>query len=219
MCMQKKNDYLITRASTQDELYHYGVPGMKWGRRKNYYGTSGNKFRASNGVTVGAPKNAGVAAFRKVQGTKVGGAALNGMAKTNTAFYGRGKNKGVWKNAEMQVRRENQAVREANQAHKAAVKSVKQTTKAQKKEFKADVKNYKKNSRILDLSVNKDGSVDVTSRADTMRKSIAAKKGKTYADKVVKQYQKQERRETVAMLATTAATAAGYAYLMSKYYS
>lgn len=213
------SEYIITRTTDEDELYHYGVVGMKWGHRKNYYGTSDNKFRASNGVTVGAPKNAGVAAFRKVQGTKVGGAAINGMAKANTAFYGRGKNKGVWENAEKQVRRENQAVREANQAHKAAVKSVKQTAKAQKKEFKADVKNYKKNSRILDLPVNKDGSVDVTSRADTMRESISAKKGKTYADKVVKQYQKQERRETVAMLATTAATAAGYAYLMSKYYS
>ena len=83
-----------------DELMHYGVLGMKWGHRKNYYGSSGDKYRASNGITVGAPKNAGVAAFRKVQGTKVGGAALNGMAKVNTAFYGRGKNKNVWKNIE-----------------------------------------------------------------------------------------------------------------------
>lgn len=213
------SEIIVTLANDSDELYHYGVPGMKWGHRKNYYGTSGNKFRASNGVTVGAPKNAGVAAFRKVQGTKVGGAALNRMAKANTAFYGRGKNKDVWKNAEKQVRRENQAVREANQAHKVAKKAEKLTAKDQKKEFKADVKNYKKNSRILDLSVNKDGSVNVTSRADTMRKSIAAKKGKSYADKVVNQYQKQEHRETVAMLTTAAATTAGYAYLMRKYYS
>lgn len=104
-----------------DELYHYGVPGMKWGKRKNYYGQSGDKYRASNGVTVGAPKNARVAAFRKVQGSKVGGAVLNGMSKANTAFYGRGKNKAFWKNAEKQVRKETDAVREANKAHKKAI--------------------------------------------------------------------------------------------------
>lgn len=101
-------------------LSHHGVKGMKWGKRKNYYGQSGDKFKASNGVTVGAPKNVGVAAFRKVQGTKAGGAALNGMAKMNTAFYGR-KNKTQWRRVENQVRKENQAVREANQAHKNAL--------------------------------------------------------------------------------------------------
>ena len=105
----------------QNELYHHGVKGMKWGKRKNYYGQSGDKFRASNGVTVGAPKNAGVAAFRKVQGSKVGGGTLNGFSKMNTAFYGRGKNKKTWKNIENKVRKENQAVREANKAHKKAL--------------------------------------------------------------------------------------------------
>lgn len=104
-----------------DELMHYGVLGMKWGKRKNYYGQSGDKYRASNGVTVGAPKNARVAAFRKVQGSKLGGAALNGMAKANTAFYGRGKSKATWQNIEKQTRKETDAVREANKAHKKAI--------------------------------------------------------------------------------------------------
>lgn len=143
-------NYIITRTNS-DELMHYGIPGMKWGHRKNYYGTSGDKYRASNGVTVGAPKNVGVAAFRKVQGTKIGGAALNGMAKANTAFYGQGKNKGVWKNAEKQVRRENQAVREANQAHKAAKKAQKAAKKAYDKISKQKVNDlYKKYGDIED---------------------------------------------------------------------
>lgn len=34
-------------------LSHHGVKGMKGGKRKNYYGQSGDKFKASNGVTVG----------------------------------------------------------------------------------------------------------------------------------------------------------------------
>lgn len=105
----------------QNELYHYGVLGMKWGKRKNYYGLSKPQYKASNGVTVGAPKNLRVAAFRKVQGTRVGGATLNGAAKLNTAVYGRGKNKNFFKNAEKQGRRETAAVREANQAHKQAI--------------------------------------------------------------------------------------------------
>jgi hypothetical protein len=33
------NNYVI---SSEGELYHYGVPGMKWGRRKSQPSTSGN---------------------------------------------------------------------------------------------------------------------------------------------------------------------------------
>ena len=116
-----------------NELYHYGVKGMKWGHRKNYYGSSGDKYRASNGVTVGAPKNAGVAAFRKVQGSKVGGAAIKGIAKANTAIYGRGKNKASMKRIEDRTRKETDAVREANQAHKQAKKDAKQPMSTKKK--------------------------------------------------------------------------------------
>lgn len=37
------SEYVITRVDNPDELYHHGVKGMKWGHRKNYYGTSGDK--------------------------------------------------------------------------------------------------------------------------------------------------------------------------------
>lgn len=106
---------------TQNELYHYGILGMKWGQHKNYYGKSGNKYVARNGVTVGAPKNASVAAFRKFQGTRIGAATLNGSVKLNTKIYGGDKTRR--KKIEDQVRRENIAVREANKAHKDAINS------------------------------------------------------------------------------------------------
>ena len=121
------------------ELYHYGVKGMKWGvRRENWYGTSKSKFKASNGVTVGAPKNASVAAFRKVQGSRVGSAALNGIARTNTLLYGHGKAKKLYSNMEKRIRMENQAVRESEQAHKAAQKLQKKT------EISKNIKDYRK---------------------------------------------------------------------------
>lgn len=115
----------------QNELMHFGVKGMKWGHRKNYYGSSGDKYRASNGITVGAPKNAGVAAFRKVQGSKAGGAAINGIAKLNTAVSG-SRNKTTMKRIEERTRKETDAVREANQAHKQAKKDAKVSYKQDK---------------------------------------------------------------------------------------
>lgn len=135
-----------TFENDQNSLQHHGIRGQKWGVRrfqtaggeltpagkKRYYGDS-DSFKASNGIKVGAPKSAGVAAFRKFQGSKVGSATLNGVAKMNTAFAGK-KNKAQFKRFEEQMRKENQAVRESNQAHKEAMKGEKKgLTDKQKK--------------------------------------------------------------------------------------
>lgn len=34
-------NYIITRTNRPNELYHYGVPGMKWGHRKSSYNNAG----------------------------------------------------------------------------------------------------------------------------------------------------------------------------------
>lgn len=182
-----------------DELMHYGVLGMKWGKRKNYYGSSWDKYRASNGLTVGAPKNSAVAAFRKVQGTKIGGAALNGMTKVNTAFYGRGKNKGTWQRVEKQVRKENEAVREANQAHKQA-----------KTERKQKIKDTYK-------SLNKNASLGEKLIYNAATRKKAAKyvvDNNMSIDDARKKANKQAVRNTAAMMAVYGGVAVASLYKM-----
>lgn len=56
--------YLIPK----DELYHYGVKGMKWGRRMSRKAAEAQvgTFRASNGTKVAPAKNTYVRTMRKV---------------------------------------------------------------------------------------------------------------------------------------------------------
>ena len=69
-----------------DELMHYGVKGMKWGRRKSptSYGgsiTKSGKYRASNGVVIGRSKNRSAAIGRRLSVT-AGGRALAAIGST-----------------------------------------------------------------------------------------------------------------------------------------
>ncbi len=78
--MVYESNYRPTRTVYDDELMHYGVPGMKWGRRKSptAYGgsiTKSGKYRASNGVVIARSRNKRAAAMRRF-GVSVGGRAL-----------------------------------------------------------------------------------------------------------------------------------------------
>lgn len=78
--MVYESNYRPTRTAYDDELMHYGVPGMKWGQRKSptAYGgsiTKSGKYKASNGVVIARSRNKRAAVMRRF-GTSVGGRAL-----------------------------------------------------------------------------------------------------------------------------------------------
>ena len=81
--MVYESNYRTRHNAYGDELMHYGVPGMKWGRRKSptAYGgsiTKSGKYRASNGVVIGRSRNKGAAVSRRLSVT-AGGRALSAI--------------------------------------------------------------------------------------------------------------------------------------------
>lgn len=60
--------YYVGTIPYSSELYHYGVPGMKWGVRNDYEQT-GRKLSVQNRIGIGAAKVKRIAsAFKAVGG-------------------------------------------------------------------------------------------------------------------------------------------------------
>ena len=84
--MVYESNYRPTCNVYGDELMHYGVPGMKWGRRKSptAYGgsiTKSGKYKASNGVVIARSANKRAAAMRRF-GVSAGGRMLAAIGST-----------------------------------------------------------------------------------------------------------------------------------------
>ena len=159
--MNKEVFFFLKR---NDELMHYGVPGMKWGHRKAAPTTSVDRAKAN---------------YRAARKT-----------------YNRSFNKA------------------ANDAK--ILKEAKSVYKAEKKQFKSDVERYRKSKGVYDLNVNKNGAVIATSKASKVKKSISAKKGKTYADKVAKTADKKDLRLFVTQFTAIGVGFATSAYLINR---
>lgn len=145
-----------------DELYHYGVPGMRWGHRKspNSYGgsiTKSGKYKASNGVVIAKSKNPAAAAMRRF-GTSVPGRVLSAVGRGQMS-KATGRSKESLKNQE---KREREALKEyykvggdkmlkkVAKGHSKSITTLKNTSKG--KEF---VDRLGKNR--LENLLNKDG--------------------------------------------------------------
>jgi hypothetical protein len=135
---------------SSDELYHYGVKGMRWGHRKSRaeLEKQAGTFRASNGMKVAPSKNAYVRTMRKV-------VANRGVEKLSTASY-RNLNK---KNADTLTNREN-AVKGERQIRKEAQAL---------REYNAHIKDLKKGtgSKHLDKAVRKNKIDDAYEKVQT----------------------------------------------------
>ena len=68
-------NYIITRCDNPDELYHYGVLGMKWGKRKSSYSSTGIRSaiaRRSNEKVDASFKNWGENTKKKANAIELG---------------------------------------------------------------------------------------------------------------------------------------------------
>lgn len=180
------NAYIIHNG----ELYHYGVKGMKWGHRKKYYTSSGNLNKLGQ-------------ARKLYETTKQREkTALKAVKKTSRGFG-------------LQAIKNNDAARKVYKKASADAVNAKAQYKAAKaknaqKAEKAEFKTYSKEMAKIGLpgSVNDANSFG---KSTSVYNSLKAKKGKKYADAVLK----SANRRVNAGLATSVVTLAGLAVVES----
>ena len=169
-----------------DELYHYGVPGMRWGHRKKYLTSDGKLNNLGNARKAYEEAKADRKAAKKDLSIRKSGFGIGpkGLIRKNKAFDEYNK-------------------AEANltlaKAKYAAAKQ-KNENKAQKAENKSLVKSMYKSG--LPGSRNDRGTLG---RSTRIYDKIKAEKGKKYADDIVNRLHKRN----VAVIVGSSAALAG----------
>lgn len=187
------------RKLSSDELMHYGVLGMKWGKRKKYQTSNGNLNSLGKARKNYEDAKANRKQTFKEQRKKLGidgkfGVGVSGIAKAQKAqsTY----NKSV-----------------ANEVTAKAKYNAAKSKNSEKAEFNTYRKMMQKSGIVGSAADQKSGG-----RSTAIYNEIKVKKGKTYADRVQKKVQNRAYTAIATSVAVSVGSAVVSGILMSKEY-
>lgn len=208
------SEYVITRAGDSDDLMHYGIPGMKWGKRKSSYSSTGVRSalaRRSNEKVDAGFKNWGENSKKKANAIELGK-----KANVSKRAYESNKSDKALKSQYKQDAKAYKKVLKGNTTYrKGQIK--KEVGSDLSRKYLSDAKKVKKQldvdptNKQLQKQYNKLMSKHDIQRANARRApEVAAKRSKKKAAL------KRGMTMTVKSAATTAAVAGGM-YAANKY--
>lgn len=197
--MVYESNYRPARNTYGDELMHYGVKGMKWGRRKSptTYGgfiTKSGKYKASNGVVIARSKNKRAAAMRRF-GVSAGGRALTAIGST-----------GLNAKQKAQIKREQAALKEyykvgGDKMLKRTSAEKAQASNATKKAYKQTDEYKAKRAKVVKVGVAVAGAALAAYGAKKLHDVVRDKNFKYRMDqgtKTIDKYIKSQRGRAVS---------------------
>lgn len=196
---------MILYYETEDNtLMHYGIPGMRWGKRKaRIVGTDKHRNRGLDDPNKLLKSKKYVTAYQaQKNATKAANEARNKSIAESRASSDKGI--GSFQRANRKaLNAKRKAYGESINNDKAHNKQLRAEKKAIKKEFKTEVKNAKKHGLAFDTVVGKDGKI-----TQQFYNSKGAKIGSQYANAIMQQAYKEKAVSSLVGTATVLTGAA-----------